>query len=167
MNFGLNAGYHMDNISYGAEFLSLSNDTTDAVVDDATFRTTPTPVNSYTKDLETFSASLYLLNAHYAYPMKGFTPKVGFGLGLANVEFDANNKTYNAADGKDDSSNVFAYQFILGVDKAFGAASVGLEYRYLSIGSNDYIFDSTSSVHQKFSASAGEGLFGLHVQYNV
>ncbi len=166
-NYGIAAGYRMDNMAFDVEISAFSNDLSDSVMDDATFRTSPTPKNSDTHDIDAFSASLYMVNAHYTYPLSGFLPRVGFGIGMANVEFDAKNKAYNTTDGTDDNSTLFAYQFIIGVDKAFGPANLGLEYKYAGLGSNDYIFDSTASVHQKFKASAGVGVLGLRVLYNI
>ncbi len=83
----------------------------------------------------------YSLMGNFYYDIKtqsNFTPYIGFGLGVADVQ--ANNITTPAVAGNiDDDDTVFAYQGMLGLDYALGYQwSLKGEYRYFKTSELDY-----------------------------
>ena len=84
----------------------------------------------------------YMANAYYDFKNESrYTPFVGGGLGLANVEYDLDKIDGDKINEKDDD-NVMAYQIILG--GSFAATErldIDLQYRYFATKDPD-LFDA-------------------------
>lgn len=166
-NAGLSVGYRMGDLGFEGEFSRFSSSIDKATVKpNTTFRTGAKDTN--TKDIGDLTGYLFMANAHYGF--HGLTdavvPHVGVGVGLASFTLNADNKTFNAK-GDDSSHSKFAYQFILGADMPLDAVTVGVDYRYVGIGSNDYRIDQSATQHYVFKESAGQHMIGAHVKYAI
>ena len=164
-NIGLALGYRMGDIAVEAEVSKFASDADKATVGDTTFRTGAKDAN--TKDISELSGFMFMVNAHYAFPglTESVVPRIGAGMGMTSATLNADNASFNEK-SSDDAHTKFAFQAIIGVDMPFDAATVGLEYRYLAMGSNDYTLDSTATVSQKFNSSVAHNMIGLHVAYS-
>ncbi len=166
-NFGASVGYRMGDIGLEGEFSRFSNSVDKVTVKpDTVFRTTAK--DKGTKALGDLTGYLFMANAHYGF--HGLTdavvPHVGLGLGLASYTLNADNKSFNS-EKSDDSHTKFAYQFILGADMPLDAVTVGAEYRYVGIGSNDFRIEQSDTQHYVFKDSASQHMIGVHVKYAI
>lgn len=166
-NFGLAVGYQMGDIGLEGEFSRFSS-SVDKVTDATDPDVVRTQADENTKDIGDLTGYLFMANAHYGF--HGLTdtivPHVGLGLGMANVTLNADNKSFN--DNESDSSHTkFAYQFMLGADMPLDAVTVGLEYRYVGIASNEYRIEQSATQHYVFKDTASQHMIGVKVKYAI
>lgn len=164
-NFGLAVGYKMGDIGLEGEFSRFTNSVDKVEVKpDTAFRTNAKDENK--KALGDLAGYLFMANAHYGF--HGLTdmvvPHVGLGLGLASYGLNADNKTFNS-EKSDDTHTKFAYQFTLGADMPLDAVTVGVEYRYVGIGSNDFRIENSDTQHYVFKDAASQHMIGATVKY--
>jgi opacity protein-like surface antigen len=164
-NAGLALGYRMGDLSFEGEVSKFSSKVDKVETEDSAFRASPADKN--TKDISELAGFMFMANAHYSFSglTESVVPRLGAGIGMTHATLNADNASFNDK-GSDDAHTKFAFQVIAGIDMPFDAASVGLEYRYVHMGSNDYMLDSTKTVSQKFNSSVSHNMIGLHVAYN-
>ena len=112
------------------------------------------------------SALSAMANVIYDFPMQGFTPFVGFGLGISkNKIFDIRNTAMNgpnaglAVIGRGDSTTKLAWQLILGTEVPLqGNLSLNLAYHYADLGK----VRTASNSYAGVTTPASEGDLRIH-----
>ena len=112
------------------------------------------------------SALSAMANVLYDFPMKGFTPFVGFGLGVSkNKIFDIRNTAMNgpnaglAVIGLGDTTTKLAWQLILGTEVPLQAnLSLNLAYHYADLGK----VRTAANSYAGMTTPASEGDLRIH-----
>jgi hypothetical protein len=166
-SFGAVVGTHLSGFRVEGEFNWFGNDADKFTTTATSFRANATEANN--KDIDGMTGMLFFANAHY--DLAGITdvvvPHVGFGLGLGSVTLNANNKTFDTTNGQDETNSKMAYQLILGAHMPMDALSLGVDYKYVNVGSAEYKLDNTTTIDHRINGGLSGHFIGAHVMYNL